>query len=550
MKKHGRRRSTAARTALAGLAALWGVCAVVAPAAAGLVVNTDKGPVRGIAVNGIHEFLGIPYAAPPVGDLRWRPPEPHARWTTPRDASQFANHCPQGPSPFGLASDTEDCLFLNVFTASDGDRDRDDRHRPVMVWIHGGALVVGESNDFDPTNLVNDGVVVVTINYRLGALGFLAHPALAAESTDPDDDRDTDANSAGDYGLMHQQMALRWVQNNIAAFGGDPDDVTIFGESAGGLSVFSQLASPAARGLFRKAIVESGAYALNTQSLATAEAAGTAFANAAGCSSQTAACLRALSVATILAHENPGGYTPNVDGEFLPMPLAVAFATGQFNHVPVIQGTNHDEWRLFTALDFDLLGHPIGNDEADYEKALATLVGPAAAPLVAAQYPLASFASADLAFAAAGTDLIFACPALSADLSLTKFVPLFAYEFNDENAPQDFLPPATFPYGAAHASELQYLFTLPTVSSIGLPRTPLNADQEDLSEAMVRYWTNFAKRGTPNSSGVPFWQQFDAALDDMQSLVPPTPTGETNFAIAHHCAFWAPFLAAEGVTTK
>ena len=533
MEKQGRRRLTRARSALVGVAALWGLCAVTAQAA-GLVVNTDKGPVRGIEVNGIREFLGIPYAAPPVGDQRWRPPEPHARWTTPRDASQFANHCPQGPSPFGLASDTEDCLFLNVFTASD----RDDRHTPVMVWIHGGALVVGQSNDYDPTNLVDDGVVVVTINYRLGALGFLAHPALAAEATDPDHDRDSDAGSTGNYGLMDQQLALSWVRDNIAAFGGDPDDVTIFGESAGGLSVFSQLASPAARGLFQKAIVESGAYALNTQTLATAEAAGTAFATATGCSDQTAACLRGLSVATILAKENPAGYTPNIDGEFLPMPLAVAFATGQFNQVPVIQGTNRDEWRLFTALDFDLLGHPIPNTEAGYESALATLVGPVAAPFVAGQYPLASFPSADVAFAAAGTDLVFACPALSADLSLTKFVPLFAYEFNDENAPQDFLPPVTFPYGAAHASELQYLFSLP----VTVPRPPLNANQEDLSDAMVRYWTNFAKAGTPNSFGVPTWQEFDAALDDMQSLVPPTPTGETNFAIAHHCAFWTAFI--------
>jgi para-nitrobenzyl esterase len=205
------------------------------------LVFTFSGPVRGSVTSaGVREFLGIPYAAPPVGNLRWRPPVPHAPWFAPLEATQFANHCPQPPSPFGIASVTEDCLFLNVFTPDSNDFFHP---RAVMVWIHGGALVFGESNEYDPTTLVRDGVIVVTINYRLGALGFLAHPAFAGEKTDPDRDRDTDPNSAGDYGLMDQQLALRWVHNNILFFGGDPFNVTIFGESAGGLSVFSQLAS-------------------------------------------------------------------------------------------------------------------------------------------------------------------------------------------------------------------------------------------------------------------------------------------------------------------
>jgi para-nitrobenzyl esterase len=487
---------------------------------------TFDGPVRGTeTAAGIREFLGIPYAAAPVGNLRWRPPVPHAPWFQTLDATQFANHCPQPPSPFGIESITEDCLFLNVFAPNS----LDFRLRPVMVWIHGGALVTGESNDYDPTVLVQDGVIVVTINYRLGALGFLAHPALASDPT-----------SAGDYGLMDQQLALRWVRDNILFFGGDPLNVTIFGESAGGLSVFSQLTSPPAANLFHKAIVESGAYALNTQTLATAEAAGTTFAAAAGCTSQTPACLRALPVTTILENENPAGYTPNIDGEFLPLSLGTALAAGQFHHVPVIQGGNHDEWRLFVALDFDFVSGPIANTEAAYEAALATLVGPAA-PLVAAEYPLASFPSADLAFGAAGTDAAFACPALSADLSMSQFVPLSTYEFNDENAPEDFLPPASFPYGAAHASELQYLFNLP----VTVPRAPLNAQQVQLSSAMQHYWTNFAKFGTPNASGVPVWLEFSPVTLNFQSLIPPTPVEETNFATAHKCAFWAALLAAE-----
>jgi para-nitrobenzyl esterase len=513
----------------------------VAPAARAQqnpIAFTFNGPVRGsVSAAGIREFLGIPYAAAPVGNLRWKPPVDHAPWFQILDATQFANHCPQPPSPFGIGSITEDCLFLNVFTPNDHDFFR---LRPVMVWIHGGALITGESNDYDPTAMVEDGVIVVTINYRLGALGFLAHPAFAAESTDPDHDGVPSTGFAGDYGLMDQQAALRWVRDNILFFGGDPLNVTIFGESAGGLSVFSALQSPPAAHLFQKAIIESGSYNLNTQTLATAEAAGTKFAAAAGCSSQTAACLRALPVLALLANENPAGYTPNIDGSFLPLSLAAALATGQFHHVPVIQGTNHDEWRLFTALDFDLLGNPIPNTEAGYEAALATLVGPAAL-LVAAQYPLADFPSADIAFAAAGTDVVFACPALEADALMSPFTPLSTYEFNDEKAPEDFLPPVTFPYGAAHASELQYLFTLP----VTVPHPPLNAAQLQLSGTMQHYWTDFAKFGTPNGSGTPLWAPFNPVAGNFQSLIPPTPSQETNFATAHHCAFWAALLAAE-----
>src|SRR5271169_5160662 len=263
----------------------------VAAGASGPVAGTANGAVRGLANGAVDEFLGIPYAAPPVGALRWQPPQPAASWSGVRDATQFGPHCPQVAGPFGQGSTSENCLFLNVFTPSGGG------DHPVMVWIHGGALVSGESNDYDPTQLVADGVTVVTLNYRLGALGFLAHPALA------------DANGqSGDYGLMDQQAALRWVQRNIAGFGGNPHNVTIFGESAGGLSTLSQVASPQARGLFERAIVESGSYNLTQASLASAESAGEAFATNAGCASQTAsqtaACLRSLPVSAILADQD------------------------------------------------------------------------------------------------------------------------------------------------------------------------------------------------------------------------------------------------------
>jgi para-nitrobenzyl esterase len=497
----------------------------VAGRVAGPVVSTANGAVRGLANGAVDEFLGIPYAAPPVGALRWRPPQPAASWPGVRDATQFAPHCPQLPSPFGQASTSEDCLFLNVFTPSHA---KPGSHRPVMVWIHGGALVTGESDDYNPARLVEDGVTVVTINYRLGALGFLAHPALA------------DANGqSGDYGLEDQQAALRWVQRNIAGFGGNPHNVTIFGESAGGLSTLSQVASPQARGLFEGAIVESGSYNLTQAPLSSAEAAGAAFAAKAGCASQTAACLRSLPVSTILANENGAGYTPNINSEVLPETLKTAFAAGNFNRVPIINGTNRDEWRLFVALG-ELAGNPV--TASNYQSMISSTLGvaPAAAAVIAAKYPLSAFPSPSIALGAVGTDAIFACPALTVDQSVSHFVPTFAYEFNDENAPENFLPPVSFPYGAPHASEIQYLMDLPTAAFPGT----LSAQQQQLATIMKRYWTNFAKRGFPTSFGTPFWPLFNNLTQQMQSLAPPTPRTETDFANTHNCAFWTALEAA------
>jgi para-nitrobenzyl esterase len=449
---------------------------------------------------------------------------------TPIDATKFRNHCPQGASVFGMASVSEDCLFLNVFTPNDEPAEQEDsrsHHHPVMVWIHGGALVVGESDDYGPTKLVElGGVIVVTINYRLGALGFLAHPALSAESPD---------HISGNYGIMDQQFALEWVKRNIASFRGDPDNVTIFGESAGGLSVFSNLASPTAAGLFNRAIVESGAYSLALPALADEESQGTTFAAAVGCTSQTATCLRSKSVRKILAKQGDIDISPNVDGTVLPQSLDTAFAAGEFNHVPLIHGTNHDEWRFFVALDFDLSGGPITAEE--YPLVVESMVGPDAAPLVLAQYPLSNYASPDLAVGALGTDAIFGCPARAADQVLSPQVPTFAYEFNDLNAPEVFLPPVTFPYGATHASELRYLFKLTRPGQ-------LDAKQQKLSANMVRYWAQFAKSGDPNSAGMPLWPLYDPAVDEFESLVPPSPMGEFEFATDHQCNFWAQLFGA------
>ena len=489
------------------------------------LVLTAGGWVQGRTTAGTEEYLGIPYAAPPVGALRWQPPRPAARWSGVRQAASYAPHCPQPPSGFGVASTSEDCLYLNVFAparAAGG-------NLPVMVWLHGGSFLVGESDDYNPAALVRDGVIVVTVNYRIGALGFLADAALAGRPGD----------ATGDYGLEDQQAALRWVQRDIGRFGGDPRNVTLDGESAGGVSTLAQLVSPGARGLFQRAIVESGTYNLTQQPLATAEAAGSAFAAKVGCAASTGAstgasigaCLRALPVSAIVGNEDFSGYTPDVDGSVLPESVKAALASGRFSQVPVIIGTDHDEWRLFVAMA-RLRGGP-SVSSANYQATIAaTLSVPAAAAAaIAAEYPLSGYSSPSVALGAVGTDAIFACPALTAAESLSRYVPVYAYEFNDENAPERYLGPVGFPYGAAHESEVQYLFELNNTPYPG----PLTGPQQELATVMKEYWTTFARTGAPGGP----WVRFTGGDQRMLSLVPSSPRAEPDYAAEHHCSFWA-----------
>ena len=529
-----------ALAAAGATAATAGTRAVASGSGAGPVVPTGDGPVRGVTAGGINEFLGIPYAAPPTGNLRWRPPQPPAEWQGVRDATQFGPSCPQPPqgnATFPPGPISEDCLYLNVYSPAQTGNDMgntDQNGRPVLVWIHGGGLVEDASRNYDPAKLAADGVVAVTINYRLGALGFLAHPALASRPGGP----------SGNYGLMDQQAALRWVQDNIRHFGGDPGNVTIAGESAGGLSVLAHLVSTGSRGLFQKAIVESGAFALNQQPLAAAEAAGEAFATAAGCpgqSAQTAACLRNLPVANLVTPnfvEIPGV----VDGKVLTEPIGTALAAGRFAHVPVLNGTNHDEERLFVSLGITVSqGTDVFIPEHNqvtpggYQGDIAVALGvPAArAAAIAAEYPLAAYSSPNVAFSALVGDASFACPALQIDTLTSQRVPTYAYEFNDDNAPQPFTPPGLVPPVATHTSELQYLFDLPNAP---FP-APLSADQQALAASMRAAWANFAATGNPASAAVP-WPAFSDSAQ-MLSLVPPQPQLETDFAARHHCAFWA-----------
>ena len=535
------------------------ISAVTAAAAPAIVIQ--NGPLKGIETPTMNEYLGIPYAVPPVGPLRWTPPQPYGRWHGVFQATRFGSECPQFDTTLFMQIGSENCIFLNVYTPKrkkhqgkevDEDWPKQKKHRgkkddeglPVMVWIHGGALTTGSSDPYDPTRLVEKGVIVVTINYRLGLLGFFAHPAI-----------DTEGHLNGNYGLMDQQLALKWVRRNIEAFGGDPHRVTIFGESAGGQSVYAQLASPLAAGLFRRAIAESGAY-LEFQdyfpyivTLETAETTGTALvlsgivnAEAVGCGMMaTASCLRDVPASTWVDVQ-PATMFPFVDGTLLTETPGAAFGKGQFNQVPVISGGNHDEWRLFVADDYDFLGTPLAN--AKYAAAVNALWGPFFGPLVLSlpEYQLPASPppdAASLALGASGTDGIFACPERNSVRLLSQYVTTYAYEFNDENAPPaqslfgGFL---SFPLGAYHSAELQYLFI---GDFFGLPVAPLSPEQEQLSDAMISYWTRFAKTGDPNSFGEPVWSPYNTLTDDFQSLIPPTPVVESTFDSDHFCSmFW------------
>jgi len=497
------------------------------------VVAVDGGVIRGAAASGGYVFRGVPYAAAPTGDLRWRPPAPPAAWQGVRDATQFGASCPQVPSSFSTGPYDENCLFLNVYTKSL--HDDDGGGLPVLVWIHGGGYTQGDGRGFDGTKLAQDGVVVVTINYRLGALGLLAHPALASQPGGP----------AGNYGLMDQQAALRWVQRNIRSFGGDAENVTIAGQSAGALSVLAHLISPGSRGLFERAIVQSGSFALKQQSLAQAEAFGQAFATSVGCADQSAACLRSVAVSTLQGKFPPAAIPGIVDGAVIQESFGTALAAGRFARVPVLNGITHDEQRIFVlGLGLTVTGgsyvqipeQPVSTE--NYQRNIAAVLGvsPARAASIAAEYPAGAYLLPAIAFSIMDTDASWACPALQMDQWMSQRVPTFAYEFDDDNAPARYFPPFPAPVAAAtHTSELPYIFDLKDAPV----QIPLSPDQEALASSMRAAWASFAATDDPAEESNVRWPAFNVNHARVLSLVAPGPLVMTDFASRHHCAFWA-----------
>jgi para-nitrobenzyl esterase len=498
-----------------------------APAPTG-VVHAPAGDVQGLAVDGVCEFLGIPYAAPPVGDLRWQPPRDASHWQQPLQATKFANTCAQPQrGVFAAPSDTEDCLYLNVFTPKTAPDPA--ARQPVMVWFHGGGLFSGESNDYDGTKLARRGnVVVVTINYRVGALGFFSHPAINAEG-----------HPYANYGIMDQQFALQWVKRNIAAFGGDPGYVTIFGQSGGGTAVMSNLVSPLSKGLFHRAINQSGTR-IGVTPPAMMLKLGEEFAAEAGCTDQRAKCLRSLTVQQVLEHQ--AGILrvvpdfPTVDGTVITSKALEAFSKGLFNQVPIMTGLVADEQAYF--LSEPNTGVPLTPEEFYL---YAASFGTAHSAKLLAKYPPANYPNPSLAEIAMAQGFK-ACTARLLDQAWAKYVPVYAYEFHDSTAPSYFRT-TSYPMRAYHTAELQYLF--PLFRGGQGTAHPLNQAQERLSDLMVDYWTTFARYGTPDHSSKgasPSWPRYSAEKDNVLHLDLARPKSVDGYGKANDCDLWDTIL--------
>ena len=489
------------------------------------LVHTVGGVVRGLIGTGYVEFQSIPYAAAPVGELRWRPPQPAPSWPGIRDASKAGPRCVQDTTrdPGYGRSAGEDCLWLNVWSPTGASG------RPVLVWIHGGGFANGSADIYNADWLTTKGdIVVVTVNYRLGAPGFLADPALAGPG------------GVGNYGLADQQAALRWVRDNITAFGGDPAKVTIAGQSAGAMSVCDHLVAPESAGLFRAAIIASGPCQAQGD-LAVAERVSRAYAARAGCAdpATAAACLRALPAGDLT--ESPWYFDigtdqltgPVIGGAGLPVDPVAAIEGGRAARVPVLIGTTRDEFTLFMALQYLRLGYQ--PSAADYPRELADTFGPDA-EAVAARYPIERYGGQPaLAYSAAVTDGFFACLADRMGDGLARNAPVYAYEFTDADAPKpEPLRQVPFPVGASHSLDLRYLFDVG-----GAP--PLDAAQQRLSDQMIGYWAGFVSTGVPEVAGAPAWPSINGHPVDgpRMSFVAAGPRVSESFERDHQCAFWA-----------
>ncbi|MEV4540409.1 carboxylesterase/lipase family protein [Micromonospora echinaurantiaca] len=516
-----RRKRTLAGLALAMLTAL--TAGAAAPAVAGrgdpAVVGTDQGAVRGTVTAGLRSFQGIPYAAPPE---RWTSPAPAPNWTGVRDATRPGPACAQPVGlPIGVPGEAEDCLYLNVTTPG---RKGDDL--PVIVWIHGGSLMFGTGDMYRPDRLAAD-AVVVSMNYRLGVMSFLTHPALDAGS----------AYGSGSLALEDQQAALRWVRANIDAFGGDPGNVTIMGQSGGGYTVCDHLASPMSAGLFQRAIIQSAPCAAGgSRTRAEAEADSTGVIKTVGCedAADVAACLRSAetTVADLLAAYGAWGEPRPVSGTpLLPLSPAEAFRTGRFNRVPVLVGVNHDEENgMYGGLEVNPGGSPIPAEA--YESTVREQY-PADADAILARYPLSAYDnSAGLALSTIGTDRNWAKPTFDTAKLLSKWTPTYLFEFTEQQTPWFVgYDEPSFPWRAQHMAELAYLFDL----DLFLPRT---RQQDRLADRLIGAWTRFAADGDPNGGRDRGWQRFTERRPHVQSLT----SGRwkpTEFVRDHEYAFWS-----------
>jgi len=460
-------------------------------------VKTRSGVVEGKTDGGVHSFLGIPYAQPPIGNLRWKAPVPVAKWSYARTTTAFGSHCLQGKvfgdMNFHDPGGSEDCLTLNIWVPANAGK-----NLPVMVWIYGGGFVAGTTSEDrqNGSHLAQQGVIVVSMNYRLGVFGFLVHPELAKESGH---------NSAGNYGLLDQLQALKWVHENIAAFGGDPANVTIFGESAGSFSVSAQMASPLAKGLFEKAIGESGA-AFSRSGLSfdamsvRADKDSKLIKDKLGVS--TLSDLRALPAEKLLEvfGNAPGAFAfgPDVDGYFLPESVPAIFAAGKQNDVALLAGWNHDEG------SFEVVFAP-QKPTADSFKATAQKDFGDKADQFLKLYPTDTDEHVRRSALDYAGDRFIAMSTWEWIEAQTKTgkKPVYRYRFDMTPAPKN---PNAPRLGAYHSAEIEYVFGQ-LDSKTDVTWTP---EDRQVSVEMQKYWSNFAKTGSPNGPGLTNWPPYDA----------------------------------------
>ena len=515
----------------------------------GVEITLSDGIVMGEVDGATRRFLGIPFAAPPTGERRWLPPEPPEPWDTPLEASEFSAACPQlGSTESPEPSENEDCLYLNVWAPEPAPSGS----LPVMIWFHGGSNTTGSTGDdipfLQPPTLFYNGrglveeanVVVVTANYRLGVMGFFAHEAVSAESAD---------GVSGNQGILDQRMVMQWVQSNIAPFGGDPNNVMIFGESAGAFDVCFHMVSEGSRGLFHRALGESGGCTTSLRTRSEAEAEADVFAEAMGCgdASDVAACLRAVPVADLLmeapvdgAIEDPpggdfySGGTPRwqfqavVDGVVIADQPRTLFDDGNVADVPYVLGSNSDEGTLFHVLQ------PEVETEAEYLEALERRYGETVAAQVAEAYPVTDFDSPQDALERVTGDGGLVCSVRdTAKRAAAAGLDVFLYNF-DRPIPIPALQ--ALGLGATHGAEIAYVF-----GSIG--PDVIGEDDLALSATMQRYWGRFAATGDPNGGNDFAWPMFSAD-DDMRLNFNVTLSTVQDFR-SDVCALWESIYDSE-----
>jgi para-nitrobenzyl esterase len=512
-------KTIAASLAAVGITAAsiaYGTTAAYASPADPTLVDTDLGALQGSADNGVRSWLGVPYAAPPVDELRWASPEPAEPWEGVRQATEFGNVCAQGAAPMpGIPSTDEDCLYLSVYAP---EKHADDL--PVMVWFHGGGNSYGAAEQYDPSRLVTEGdTVVVTVNYRQGLFGSMAHPAL-------DEDGET---TSGNYGLQDQQAAMRWVKDNAESFGGDAGNVTIFGESGGGYDVCAHLASESSAGLFDKAIVQSAPCSSDwAPSREEAHARDIAIADSLCPEAEDVeACLRGLSPEQLNA-ATAGLFEvqPAVGGPVMPVATADAIASGDVNEVPVLIGINRDENQLMTGGLEVLTGHVMTDEE--YVPTLVDQFGADAAEAIAAEYPLSDYEHPAKALAAVQTDADWAANAATTVDALSGQVPTYAYELSVSGTPYfTFTEAPSWEMDAFHMVDVAFLFD----TTIFEDRS---AEVEPLADLMVKSWTTFARTGDPDGRGR--WHEAEGDCGFRQLTV--DGARNVDFTAEHRLEFW------------